>query len=56
MTGRTEDELIGVNLELLIHPDDRERMLEEGAARLLGGSDTPPSPARIVQPTAAWCG
>ena len=48
MAGRTEDDLIGVNLELLIHPDDRERMLEEGAARLLGGSDTPPGPARMI--------
>lgn len=50
MTGRPEGELIGLNLELLVHPDDRERMLEEGAARLLGGSDKPPSPARLVQP------
>ena len=50
MTGRTEEELIGLNLELLVHPDDRERMLEEGAARLLGSSDKPPSPARLVQP------
>ena len=48
MAGRTEEELIGVNLELLVHPDDRERMLEEGAARLLGGSDTPPAPARML--------
>ncbi|MGZ6979189.1 MAG: PAS domain S-box protein [Acidimicrobiia bacterium] len=48
MAGRTEEELIGANLELLIHPDDRERMVREGAARLLGGSETPPSPARLL--------
>ncbi len=56
MTGRTEEELIGLNLELLVHPDDRERMLEEGAARLLGASDKPPSPARLLQPDGrvAW--
>ncbi len=47
MAGRTEDELIGVNLELLIHPDDRARVIAEGAARLLGESDSPPGPARL---------
>jgi diguanylate cyclase (GGDEF)-like protein/PAS domain S-box-containing protein len=50
MTGRREEDLIGVKLELLIHPDDRARVIEEGAARLLGGSETPPSPARLLQP------
>ena len=51
MAGRTEEELIGVNLELLIHPDDRERMLEEGAARLLGElRRRHPSPARLLHP------
>jgi diguanylate cyclase (GGDEF)-like protein/PAS domain S-box-containing protein len=48
MAGRTEEELIGVNLELLIHPDDRARVIEEGAARLLGASDTPLSRARLL--------
>jgi diguanylate cyclase (GGDEF)-like protein/PAS domain S-box-containing protein len=50
MSGRSEEELIGVNMELLIHPEDRARLIEEGAARLLGGSETPPSPARVLHP------
>jgi diguanylate cyclase (GGDEF)-like protein/PAS domain S-box-containing protein len=50
MAGRTEDELIGVPIPALIHPDDRDRVVEESTRRVLGESDTPPSAARIVQP------
>jgi diguanylate cyclase (GGDEF)-like protein/PAS domain S-box-containing protein len=50
MAGRTEDELIGVPIPSLIHPDDRERVVEESTRRVLGQSDTPPSAARLVQP------
>ncbi len=50
MTGRTEDELIGANLELMVHPDDRERLVEEAARRVLGESDVPPGLARLLHP------
>ncbi len=50
MTGRPEEELIGVNLELLIHPDDRERLVEEAARRVIGESDVPPGLARLLHP------
>jgi diguanylate cyclase (GGDEF)-like protein/PAS domain S-box-containing protein len=50
MTGRTEEELIGANLELLVHPDDRERLIEEAARRVLGESDVPPGLARMLHP------
>jgi diguanylate cyclase (GGDEF)-like protein/PAS domain S-box-containing protein len=50
MAGRTEDELIGVAISALIHPDDRDRVMEESTRRVLGQSDTPPSPARLVHP------
>ena len=56
MAGRTEDELIGVNLELLVHPDDRERLVEEAARRVLGESDVPPGPLACSTPTAASSG
>ncbi len=48
MAGRTEAELIGVDLTLLVHPEDRERIVAEGAARVLGERDTPPSPGRLL--------
>ena len=48
MAGRSEEELIGINLELLVHPDDRERLVEEAAARVVGERNTPPAPARML--------
>jgi diguanylate cyclase (GGDEF)-like protein/PAS domain S-box-containing protein len=48
MAGRSEEDLIGVDLSLLVHPDDRERIVEEGAARVMGERDTPPSPGRLL--------
>jgi diguanylate cyclase (GGDEF)-like protein/PAS domain S-box-containing protein len=50
MAGRTEDELIGVPIPSLIHPDDRDRVVNESTRRVLGESDAPPSAARLVQP------
>jgi diguanylate cyclase (GGDEF)-like protein/PAS domain S-box-containing protein len=50
MAGRTEEELIGVPIPQLIHPDDRDRVVDESTRRVLGESDAPPSAARLVQP------
>jgi diguanylate cyclase (GGDEF)-like protein/PAS domain S-box-containing protein len=50
MAGRTEEELVGINLELLVHPEDRERLVEESAQRVVGERTTPPGPARLLQP------
>jgi diguanylate cyclase (GGDEF)-like protein/PAS domain S-box-containing protein len=48
MAGRSEEELMGVDIETLIHPDDRERVVAEGAQRIAGERDTPPAPARLL--------
>ncbi len=50
MAGRTEEELVGLDMTLLVHPDDRERVIDEGTRRAFGESDTPPGPARLCHP------
>lgn len=48
MAGRSEAELIGVDLRMLVHPEDRERIVAEGGARAMGERDTPPAAARLL--------
>ena len=48
---------IGANLELLIHPDDRERLVEEAARRVIGESDVAArAGAACCTPTGASSG
>jgi diguanylate cyclase (GGDEF)-like protein/PAS domain S-box-containing protein len=52
LSGRTPDELPGLVVTEVVHPEDRNRVLHELAARIAG--DGPPgSPARLLQPGGA---
>jgi diguanylate cyclase (GGDEF)-like protein/PAS domain S-box-containing protein len=50
MAGRTEEELIGFSMAMLVHPDDRDRVVEESARKALGETDEAPKPARLLRP------
>jgi diguanylate cyclase (GGDEF)-like protein/PAS domain S-box-containing protein len=51
LAGRRKEQLVDTDMRLLVHPDDRERIVEETTQRALGALDTPPAAARVLQPS-----